>query len=257
MFETLIYRLADGVGEIRLNRPACLNALCLQSYADLGAALERAGADPTVRAILIAGEGRSFCVGADIKEFQARPESQEALIEAEQDLARRLAALSKPVVAAIRGHALGAGAELALGCDFILMAKGARFGLPEIGLGNFLGGGASHILPRLVGLAKAREMVFLGQLVEAEEALAIGLANQCLDAETFEDEALAFARRLAAQAPLPMRLARAQLNRVGEWSFEAVLAAEAEGMRQCLASRDWQEGLRALTEKRPPRFTGE
>lgn len=257
MFETLIYKPAEGVGEIRLNRPACLNALSLQTYADLGSALEMAGADSAVRAILIAGEGRSFCVGADVKEFQARPESQEALIEAEQNLARRMAALSKPVVAAIRGYALGAGAELALGCDFILMAEGARFGLPEIGLGNFLGGGASHILPRLVGLAKAREMVFLGQLVEAEEAVAIGLANRCLPTETFEEGALAFVRRLAAQAPLPMRLAREQLNRTGERSFEAVLSAEAEGMRRCLASRDWQEGLRALTEKRPPSFKGD
>lgn len=256
MFETLIYETDQGVGEIRLRRPQRLNALTLGSYSDLSKAMEMAQADDGVRAVLIAGEGRAFCVGADVKEFEADPQSQPALIDAEQNLARRLADMGKPVVAALHGHALGAGAELALGCDFILMAQGARFGFPEIGLGNFLGGGATQILPRLVGLGRAREMVFTGRIVEASEAFAIGLCQLVLSADGYLSEAREFTRRLAAGAPLPMRLARAQLRDAAGRSFEDVLTAEAQGMKDCLASQDWQEGLLAQREKRPPRFTG-
>jgi enoyl-CoA hydratase len=257
MFETLIYQASEGIAEIVLNRPQQRNALGLKSYAELGRALMLAEADREVRVLVIAGAGSAFCAGADLKEFMARPENQNALIAAEQDLARHLNGLSKPVVAALQGPAVGAGAELALGCDFILMAQSARFALPEIGLGNFLGGGATEILPRLVGLARAREIIFLGRDVSGEEAMRIGLATLCFPDDRFEDEVGAFARRLAAQAPLPMRLAKRQMSRSHRQSFEDVLAAEAEGMSQCLKSHDWQEGLRAFGEKRPPHFKGD
>jgi enoyl-CoA hydratase len=136
------------------------------------------------------------------------------------------------------------------------MARSAKFALPEIGLGNFLGGGASHILPRLVGLAKAREIVFLGEAIDGEEALRIGLANRCFSDASFHDEAQRFALRLAEQAPLPMRLAKRLLNDAKRLSFDQALDEEKDGMAQCLASQDWQEGLAAFQEKRKPRFQG-
>ncbi|MBF0268691.1 MAG: enoyl-CoA hydratase/isomerase family protein [Alphaproteobacteria bacterium] len=257
MYETLICEARDEIGEIRLNRPHCLNALSLKCYAELELALDAAVADKGVRAIMITGAGRSFCAGADLNDIAGHAGAGADLIQAEQDLARKLAASPKPLVAAVHGYALGAGAELALGCDFILMSETARFGLPEVGLGNFLGGGATQILPRLVGLAKARELVFLGEMIDGGEALRIGLANRCFPEDGFEAGVLEFARHLAGQSPLSMRLARTQLNNAEILGFEDVLVCEADAMAQCLAGPDWKEALLAKAEKRPPRFKGE
>jgi enoyl-CoA hydratase len=256
-FETLTYDAGNAIAAIRLNRPQRLNALGRQSYAELDRALARAEADPAVRVVVLSGEGRAFCVGVDIKEERAGSAGQRVLIEAEQTLGLRIATLAKPVIAAIHGYALGAGAEMALACDFILMAEGARFGLPELGMGNFLGGGATATLPRLVGLAKAREMIVMGEQVGGEEAVRIGLANRCFPDAEFAAGVDAFAARVAAKAPLSLRLAKEQLLRLPERSFEEVLAAELDGMIRCLATRDWQEGVKAFAEKRAPAFTGE
>lgn len=253
-YQTLLTAVDGAVAAIRLNRPQRLNALGRQSYAELDRALAAAEADPAVRVVVIGGEGRAFCVGVDVKED---PAGQQSLIECEQALGRRLATLAKPVIAAVHGYALGAGAEMALACDFILMAEGARFGLPELGLGNFLGGGATAILPRLVGLAKARELIVLGEQVDGTEALRIGLANRCFAEADFATGVRTFAARIAAKAPLSLRLAKEHLLRLPERSFEAVLAAELAAMTRCLATRDWQEGLASLAEKREPVFTGE
>ncbi|CAA6604720.1 putative enoyl-CoA hydratase [Rhodospirillaceae bacterium LM-1] len=256
MYETLIYEARDDISIIRLNRPHCLNALSLKSYAELGLALEAAIADEGVRVIVIAGAGRAFCAGADLNDLAGHSDAGADLIAAEQELARNLANAPKPIVAAVHGYALGAGAELALGCDFILVSKTARFGLPEVGLGNFLGGGATQILPRLVGLAKARELVFLGEMIDGLEALRIGLANRCFPDEDFDAGVRDFAGLLASQSPLSMRLARSQLNKAACLSFDEVLSVEADAMAQCLAGPDWKEALLAKAEKRPPRFKG-
>lgn len=255
-YATLIYAAADGLAEIRLNRPERLNALGRQSYDELQDALGAAEADATVRAVLLTGEGRAFSAGADLKEQAAADAPGGGLAEREQALGRRLYLLPKPVIAAVNGFALGAGAEMAIACDFILMADDAKIGLPELGLGNFLGGGVSVLLPRLVGLAKARELVFLGEAIDAAEAVRIGLAHRRFTAEAFPTKARAFARQIADKAPLSLRLAKEQLNRAAERSFEAALTAEQEAMALCGATEDWQEGLAAFAAKRRPVFRG-
>lgn len=258
-FETLIHASRDGIAEIRLNRPHRLNAVTQQLYDELNAALSLAEADRDVRVVLLTGEGRAFCVGADLKEHKAGRTAfdRRQYLQGEQVVCKRLLQLQKPVVAAVNGYALGAGAEMAIAADFLLMAESAQLGLPEISIGNFLGGGVTWLLPRLVGLAKARELVFLGERIGGEEAVRIGLANRVLADEGFLDAARAFAAKLAGKAPLSMQLAKEQLNLSAERTLDACLTAELEGMTFVGTTRDWQEGVDAFAEKRAPVFRGE
>jgi len=258
-YETILYEVRDGLAEIRLNRPHRLNAVVQTLYDELNAALDRAAADRAVRVVLLTGEGRAFCVGADLKEHKAGRTAFERrqYLRGEQVVCKRILQHDKPVVAAVNGYALGAGAELAIASDFIVMAESARIGLPEIGIGSFLGGGVTLLLPRLVGLAKARELIFTGERIDGAEAVRIGLANRVFSDAGFLDEARTFAQRIASGAPLSMQLAKEQLNVAAEGTLDAALTAELEGMMFCSTSKDWQEGVDAFAEKRAPLFKGE
>ncbi|WP_291993081.1 enoyl-CoA hydratase/isomerase family protein [Candidatus Accumulibacter sp. ACC003] len=256
--ETIIYRSAEGIAEIRLNRPERLNAVTQQLYDEVNAALDVAEADSDVRVVLLTGEGRAFCVGADLKAHKAGRTAfaRRQYLCAEQRVCKRLLLLSKPVVAAVNGFALGAGAEMAIAADFIVIAESAQIGLPEVSIGTFLGGGVTYLLPRLVGLAKARELVFLGERIKGEEAVRIGLANRLLPDEGFLDAAREFAARIAGKAPLSMQMAKEQLNMAAERTLDAAFAAELEGMTFAATTQDWQEGIDAFAEKRLPVFKG-
>ncbi|GAB4449528.1 MAG: enoyl-CoA hydratase-related protein [Rhodocyclaceae bacterium] len=257
-YETILFSVRDGIGEIRFNRPHRLNAVVQQLYDELRDALVACERDPQVRVVLLTGEGRAFCVGADLKEHKSGRTAFERreYLRGEQLVCRRLLLLGKPVVAAVNGFALGAGAEMAIASDFIVMAASAAIGLPEIGLGTFLGGGVTVLLPRLVGLAKAREMVFLGQRVGGDEAVRIGLASRVFPDAGFLEHARGFARQIAGKAPLSMRLAKEQLSMAAERGLDAALTAELEAMTFCSTTRDWQEGIDAFGEKREPVFRG-
>jgi len=259
-FETILYEVRDHVAEIRFNRPQRLNAVVQQLYDDLRAALRQAEEDLDVRAVLLTGEGRAFCVGADLKEHKAGTRSafdRHRYLKSGQLACKRIQDLAKPVVAAVNGFALGAGAEMAIASDFLVMAAGARIGLPEVSIGTFIGGGVTFALPRLVGLAKARELVFLGERIDGVEAARIGLATRVFSDDRFMEQARDFAHQLATKAPLSMALAKAQLNRAAEANFDSALTAELEGMTFCMTTYDWQEGVDAFAEKRQPVFRGE
>ncbi|BEP95358.1 enoyl-CoA hydratase-related protein [Acidovorax sp. A79] len=259
MYETVTFSVADGIAQIRFNRPLRLNAVTQQLYDELGEALVEAERDVEVRVVLLTGAGRAFCVGADLKEHKAgrTPYDRRQYLQGEQLLCKRLLQLKKPVVSAVNGYALGAGAEIALASDFIVMSRTAQIGLPEISIGNFLGGGVTWLLPRLVGLAKARELVFLGERIGGEEATRIGLANRVFDDDVFIESALQFCRQLTAKAPRSMQLAKEQLNFAAEATLDAALRAELEGMTFVSTTRDWQEGVDAFAEKRAPIFRGD
>ncbi len=257
-FETVIFTQNDGMAEIRLNRPERLNAVTQQLYDELNAALTQAEENPDVRVILLTGEGRAFCVGADLKAHKAGRTAfdRRQYLAGEQAVCRRLLSLKKPVVAAVNGYALGAGAEMAIASDFIVMAESAQIGLPEVSIGNFLGGGITWLLPRMVGMAKARELVFLGERINGAEAVRIGLANRVFPDAQFLEEARAFAKKFAQKPPFSMELAKRQLNFAAEGTLEAAFWAELEGMMFVGTTKDWQEGIDAFAEKRAPVFTG-
>ena len=256
---TIIYQVKQQVAKIRFNRPHRLNAVTEVFYSELLKALQEAEDDPNVRSIILTGEGRAFCVGADMKEHDAGQRTafqRREYLRGEQRVCKRLMTLSKPVIAGLNGYALGAGAEMAVASDFIVMSESAEFGLPEVSIGTFIGGGVSKLLPQLVGMAKARELIYFGKRISGEEAVNIGLASKVFPDSTFTNDVNEFARQLAEKAPISMALAKEHLLAGLTRSVDDALNAELEGMAFCASTKDWQEGIDAFTEKRPPLFTG-
>jgi enoyl-CoA hydratase/carnithine racemase len=193
--------LGDGVQKISLNRPHRLNAIVPELLEDLIAALNAANDDSKVGAIVLTGEGRAFCAGDDLKEFNAQAEGEKetaAYIERIQDVTRAIMLGRRPVVGAIRGWAAGGGLEWVINCDFAIAAKGTRFFFPEIALGVFVTGGVTELLPRLVGLARAREMILLGDKFDADQAKTWGLLRDVVTDEALLPAAIDLAKRLAA-----------------------------------------------------------
>lgn len=258
-YETLIYTKKLNYSEIRFNRPHRLNAVIEQFYTELLEALAQAEADTDVRAVLLTGEGRAFCVGADMKEHGAGERTQyqrRQYLQLGNDVCEAIFRSTKPVVAAINGYALGAGAEMACSCDFVIMADSAQIGFPEVSIGTCVGGGVTQFLPRLVGLAKARELIFLGTRIDGAEALAIGLATRSVATENLQDEAEAFIAELATKAPISMQFVKKLLNNASYADLDAQLQHELDGVFTCTTTQDWQEGVDAFAEKRSPEFKG-
>jgi enoyl-CoA hydratase/carnithine racemase len=227
--------LADDVGEgvrvLTLNRPHRLNAIVPRLLDDLIAALDAANRDPGVGAIVLTGAGRAFCSGDDLKEFGAQSAGEaatRAYIERIQDVTRAMVLGDKPVIGAIRGWAVGGGLEWVINCDFALAADGSRFFFPEIGLGVFVTGGVTELLPRLVGLRRARSLIMLGEKFDAAQALEWGLLTQVVAGAVLMEASLALARRVAALPRGPVRDLRRILARRGGAGLEAAMAAEAD-----------------------------
>ena len=252
-------RPAQGVFEIRLNCPERLNAIDEDVLGELNRALDEAERDAEVRAVLIGGEGRAFCAGANYKKHvkdERTMYQKRQYVDMIFDTYRRIHRFDKPVVAAVQGIAAGAGAELAVNCDFILMADDSELWFPEIGVATFIGCGVTVLLPRLIGLARAREMLLLGERVNARDAVAMGLATRSFPADGLRAGALDFVERLAVRAPVPLSLAKRQLNAGITRDYDTALVAEREAVLACMMTEDWKEGVRAFAEKRKPVYTG-
>jgi enoyl-CoA hydratase/carnithine racemase len=173
-----------------------------------------------------------------------------------QSVTRKMQACPKPFVAAVQGYAVGAGCELALSCDLIVAEEGARFGFPEVTVGLTITNGGTYFLPRLVGMARAKELAFLGEPVEAEACRQMGLVNRVVPAGGARGAALAMAQTIASRAPLSVQIHKAAINRAAGTDLETALSFEAELAVLSLLSEDHREGARAFLEKRPPRFVG-
>jgi len=245
-----------AVATIRLDRPPA-NALAEPVSRELWDAVREVEAEETVRAVVVWGGERIFAAGADVRAMaEFGPREIEPSVGALEGALRQLEAVPKPVVAAINGYALGGGCELALACDFRFAASDARLGLPEILLGVIPGAGGTQRLPRLIGLGRARDLIFSGRHVDAAEALDIGLVDAVCAPGSVYDEALARARALADGPSLAYRAAKTALLAAGDGGQEAGLDVERRVFRELFATHDQKEGMRAFLEKRDPRFTG-
>ena len=223
------YELTNAIARIHLNRPERLNAVVPALVEDLVAGLERAHTEGA-RVVILAGRGRAFCAGHDLKE----PTPQETVLETRarleriQDATRRIRSFPGPVIAAVHGYALGAGCEFALGCDLIVADEGAVFGFPEVGVGLSVTGGISNLLPRIVGPARAKEMLLLGEHIPASRAAELGLVNRVVAAGEHEEAALTIAQAVSARPPLSASLAKRVIDAGIDATMEEAMATEVE-----------------------------
>ncbi len=252
----VIVEKANSIGIISMNRPKALNALNHETLTDLKTAVKSLGEDPEVGVIIITGAGeKSFVAGADIKEMKdMTPLEARQFMHFGQSVFNDIDNLGKPTIAAVNGFALGGGCELALSCDMILASEKAKFGLPEVSLGIHPGFGGTQRLPRLVGSARAKELIFTGDMIDANEAARIGLVNKVVPPENLMDEAKTLAQRILKNGQIAIRLVKSAINAGLNVPLDKGLAYEAETQGLAFSTEDKDEGLTAFLEKRKPNF---
>lgn len=246
----------EGVALVTIDRPEALNALRFDLLDELADALARLDADETCRAIVLTGAGtRAFAAGADIREL-ARQTPVSLAVEDRFAVWERIAATRKPVIAAVRGFALGGGCELAMSCDLIIAGDDARFGQPEINLGVMPGAGGTQRLTRAIGRARAMDLILTGRTITAAEAEAMGLVSRVVPAEETVPAALELARAIAAQAPVAVLAAKEAVRLAEELPLSAGLRHERRAFFALFATDDQTEGMAAFVEKRRPDWKG-
>ncbi|HEX4493843.1 MAG TPA: enoyl-CoA hydratase-related protein [Acidimicrobiia bacterium] len=244
----------DGVALLTLDRPP-LNALSASLLAELAQRAHAIAADATVKAVVITGNDRAFAAGADVTEFSPDRESARIVAASFRTAADALAAIERPVIAAIRGYALGGGLEVALACDLRVAADNARVGQPEILLGIIPGGGATQRLARLVGASRAKELIWSGRQVRADEALAIGLVDKVVPADAVLDEALRWAQSFASGAVAAMGFAKRAIDDGIERTLAEGLDLEADRFADSFATNDAATGIASYLEHGPGKAT--
>lgn len=253
-YENLKVEKIDRVLLVTLNRPP-YNPLSSALYREIMELSREVEGSDDVKVVVIAGSEKAFSTGLDVKEVEGKSVVEMAKIG---DLSRTaqnaLAEVSVPTIAAIRGLAVGGGLELALCCDFRFASEDARFGQPELNLGIIPGGGATQRLPRLIGLSKARELMFTGQIIDAKRALEIGLVDRLYPADRLLEETLNFAKELSSKPLVALKTLKRAINKGIEMPLESALVYEGQCFLQTFVSEDGREGLRAFVEKRKPEF---
>ena len=252
-FENIILEKEDGIATIIFNRPDAMNALNNQTRAEFGEAVADIAADDTVKVLILTGSGKAFVAGSDIKEF-----NQTTAFAAHNitRLGAMVEKLDKPVIAAVNGFCLGGGCEIAMGCDIIIASEKAKFGQPEINLGIIPGGGGTQRLQRLVGACRAKELIFTGDIIRAEEADRIGLVNRVVPMDELMPAAKEIAKKIASKSAAALKLAKQAINKGMQTGLETGLEYEREMYSLSLTLEDKKEGVNAFLEKRKPNFTG-
>lgn len=247
MTGTVIFKKKDGVAHLVLDRPQAGNAINEQLAQKLAEVCQHINQDEQVVVVIISGAGSAFCVGSDLEPARAL-----SLVTP----AQAVASVDRPVIAAINGEAIGHGLELALSCDLRIASDEARFGLPQLGQGFIPWDGGSQRLPRIVGKARALELLLTSRTIDAVEALRIGLVNKVVPAKSLLPEAQALASQLAAKGPIALRYAKEAVNKGLDLTLEQGLRLEADLYFLLHTTADRTEGVRAFLEKRPPHFKG-
>ena len=256
-FKNISYNVKDGILFLTLNRPEARNALTPEMWKDISSAVCAARADNAVKVVIISGAGdKALASGADIREIHDR-DYLKMLQGTASTALKELEDLYKPVICAINGYALGGGCELAMSCDIILAAGpnaegkgGAKFGQPEVGLGITPGFSGTQRLPRRVGIAKAKELIFSGKMIDAQQAKEIGLVNAVYAPEELLNGAVAMAKSFTANAPIAVKYAKACIDRGMQMDIDDGIALENELFAMCFATADQKEGMSAFLEKR-------
>ena len=258
MYQTIRYEKNGDIAIVTVNRPEALNALNSAVISDLELVIAEVEKDADLRAMILTGEGRSFVAGADIGEqYPLDVAAGRKWGQRGSALMRRIEKLEIPTIAAVNGFALGGGCELAMSCDIILAAGpnaegkgGAKFGQPEVGLGITPGFSGTQRLPRRVGIAKAKELIYSGKIVDAAEAERIGLVNAVYAPEALMEGAIAMAKSFTANAPIAVKYSKACIDRGMQMDIDDGIALENELFAMCFATADQKEGMSAFLEKR-------
>ena len=255
-YQRWLINQTNGIATLTLNRPELRNALDNLSWQELGAIISDISKDSQIKVVIITGAGQeAFAAGADVEWLLNRP-SIESWDPGVQGVLNSLESLPQPTIAAVNGYALGGGCELAMACDLRIASQNARFGLTEIGVGIIPGGGGTQRLPRLIGAGRAKEMIFLGELMEAVEAQRVGLVNRVCDPTELLALAEEIARKLLKRAPLAVRMAKQVINQGLQTDLMTGQAYEKACQSFLYTTEDQREGMTAFLEKRKPKYKG-
>ncbi|WP_394236055.1 enoyl-CoA hydratase/isomerase family protein [Niallia oryzisoli] len=254
-FEYIERYIEDGVGVIQLNRPRQLNALNRKMIREIVTALEQFDQNDEVVSILVTGKGRAFSAGADIDEMAESDSIQMELLNQFADW-DRISLIKKPMIGAVKGFVFGGGFELALSLDILIAANGTQFSFPEVQLGVMPGAGGTQRLTKIVGRAKALEWIWTGDRIPAEEALEYGIINRIVSEEVIMEESMKFAKKLAKQPPLSLRLIKDSINKAVDYSLYEGMQYERKNFYLLFSSQDQKEGMQAFIEKRKAEFRG-
>ena len=252
-YQNIVFEKEENIAIITFNRPDAMNALNNQTRAEFREAIATVAADDQIKVVILTGNGKAFVAGSDIKEFnQTTPYVAHNI----NRLGEMVEKLEKPVIAAVNGFCLGGGNEIAMGCDIIIASDKARFGQTEINIGIIPGGGGTQRLPRLIGVCRAKELIYTGDIISAEEAYRLGLVNRVVPAEQLMPTAKELAKKIAARSAAALKLAKTAINRGMQTNLESGLKYEYELYSLALSLEDKVEGVNAFLEKRAPKFVG-
>jgi enoyl-CoA hydratase/carnithine racemase len=261
-YECLLYEVKDGVATLTLNRPERLNAFGGTLRDDLHDAITRSSADPQVRVMVITGAGKGFCAGGDVKAMNEAKEGKrerpllEKIAPGRDRTLLAMRQAPQPIIAAVNGAAAGAGMNLALGCDIRIASTAAKFSQAFVKRGLHPDWGGTYFLPRVVGMARAAELIFTGEVVDAAEALRLGIVSRVVTPEELMPTVSELARKIAAGPPVAIRLAKHSLYANADRDLQSALEAETAAQNICFDTEDAKEGIRAFVDKRNPLFRG-